>query len=57
MNLNRALEGIEGSDGEPAVSVGLKYGRKGEPEPLKALTGNFQISLLFLFFSPALKSC
>jgi len=43
---------LEGSDGE-SVSVGLKYGREGEPEPRKALTGNFQIS--FLFLSPALK--
>jgi len=52
MNLSPALEG---SDGEP-VSVGLKYGRKGEPEHLKELTGNFQISFLSFLFKSSVET-
>jgi hypothetical protein len=47
-NCEKLSPALEGSDGEP-VSVGLKYGRKGKPEHLKELTGNFQISFLFFF--------
>ena len=49
MNLSPSWA-LEDSNAEP-VSVGLKYGRKGEPEPLKALTGNFQISFFLKFYS------
>jgi len=36
-NCEKLSPALEGSDGEP-VSVGLKYGRKVESEPLQALS-------------------